>query len=53
VILLVDKYEKRRIVTERNAMSAKEAAKEVRAKKAAEKKAAKSGVKEEDSKTPQ
>ena len=38
---LVDKYEKRRIVAERNAMTAKEAAKEARAKKAAEKKAAK------------
>lgn len=32
---------------------AKEAAKVAKAKKAAEKKAAKSGVKEEDSKTPQ
>jgi len=45
---LVDKYEKRRIVAERNAMSAKEAAKAARAKKAAAKKAE---VKEENSKS--
>lgn len=38
---LVDKYEKRRIVAENAAKTAKEAAKEAKAKKAAAKKAAK------------